>query len=142
RKQLLPPGCFAVPRSPQPYSGASVGPQDFSSVPAARRARMPAMTRLGLPLPQDSDRAGPDRLLVSFWPAAAEAGPQKEGSRLPDDRQTLAGCLYAAAAYIFWGLSPLYFKMVVSVPPEQILAHRIVWSLILLLLLVTIGRRW
>lgn len=100
------------------------------------------MTRLGLPLPQDSDRAGPDRLLVSFWPAAAEAGPQKEGSRLPDDRQTLAGCLYAAAAYIFWGLSPLYFKMVVSVPPEQILAHRIVWSLILLLLLVTIGRRW
>lgn len=61
---------------------------------------------------------------------------------MPDDRQTLAGCLYAVAAYLAWGISPLYFKAVGSVPPEQILAHRVVWSLVLLLVLVTLARRW
>lgn len=61
---------------------------------------------------------------------------------MSDDRQTLAGCFYGVAAYLLWGISPLYFKAVVAVPPEQILAHRIVWSLVLLLVLVTVARRW
>lgn len=61
---------------------------------------------------------------------------------MPEDRQTLAGCLYAVAAYLLWGVSPLYFKAVGQVPPEQVLAHRIVWSLVLLLVLVTLARRW
>ncbi len=61
---------------------------------------------------------------------------------MPADRQTLAGCLFAVAAYLFWGAAPLYFKAVAGVAPEQILAHRIVWSLLLLVLLVTLTRRW
>ncbi|MEX2630718.1 MAG: EamA family transporter RarD [Tistlia sp.] len=61
---------------------------------------------------------------------------------MPEERQTLAGCLFATAAYLFWGFSPIYFKAVAGVPPEQILAQRIVWSLLLLLLLVTVARRW
>ncbi|SMF46050.1 chloramphenicol-sensitive protein RarD [Tistlia consotensis] len=61
---------------------------------------------------------------------------------MSDDRQTLAGCLFAAAAYLTWGFSPLYFRTVLSVPPAQILAHRIVWSLVLLLVIVALARRW
>lgn len=61
---------------------------------------------------------------------------------MPENRQTLAGCLFAVAAYLSWGFGPLYFRAVASVPPEEVLAHRIVWSLLLLLGLVTLARRW
>ena len=37
-----------------------------------------------------------------------------------------------------WGLVPLYFKQVASVPPLVVLAHRIVWSVVCLSILVTI----
>ena len=50
------------------------------------------------------------------------------------------GMLYAAAAYAAWGLFPLYFKVLQSIPPQQILMHRMVWSLVFLLV-VLIGRR-
>ena len=36
------------------------------------------------------------------------------------------GFLAALFAYLLWGINPLYFKQVVSVTPEEILAHRIV----------------
>src|SRR4051812_17810049 len=39
-----------------------------------------------------------------------------------------AGLLYAAAAYLMWGLMPLYWKALRAVPSDEILAHRIVWS--------------
>jgi chloramphenicol-sensitive protein RarD len=41
-----------------------------------------------------------------------------------------------------WGLAPLYFKEVVSVPPLELLAHRVLWSLLFLAVLVTSQRRW
>jgi chloramphenicol-sensitive protein RarD len=58
--------------------------------------------------------------------------------------QTLdrAGFLYALAAYGWWGLMPLYFEQVKPVEPLELLAHRIVWSILLLALLLTGLRRW
>ncbi|MBI1209639.1 MAG: EamA family transporter RarD [Azospirillum sp.] len=41
------------------------------------------------------------------------------------------GVLYAAAAFLWWGAAPIYFKAVGQVPPFEILAHRILWSLLL-----------
>ncbi len=52
------------------------------------------------------------------------------------------GVVYAIGAYGCWGLIPLYFKTVAQVPPLEVLAHRVVWSLVLLTLLVTLARRW
>lgn len=52
------------------------------------------------------------------------------------------GVAYAAAAYLLWGLFPLYFRALAAVPAPEILAHRIVWSLAFLLVLVTARRRW
>lgn len=43
-----------------------------------------------------------------------------EGSR--------AGGIYATAAFGFWGLSPIYYKLLPGVPPFEVLCHRIVWS--------------
>ncbi|MFA5938967.1 MAG: EamA family transporter RarD [Sinimarinibacterium sp.] len=39
-------------------------------------------------------------------------------------RQGLAA---AAAAYLIWGLFPIYWKLLQAVPAPQIMAHRIVW---------------
>jgi chloramphenicol-sensitive protein RarD len=52
------------------------------------------------------------------------------------------GFVAALAAYLSWGLFPVYFKAVRAVPPVQILAHRIVWSMAFLAVLVTWRRRW
>jgi chloramphenicol-sensitive protein RarD len=40
---------------------------------------------------------------------------------------------YALGAYAIWGLIPAYFKLVVSAPPLELLAHRVVWALVMLL---------
>lgn len=39
------------------------------------------------------------------------------------------GLPYALAAYTIWGFVPLFFKLLTSVPPVEVLAQRIVWSL-------------
>lgn len=52
------------------------------------------------------------------------------------------GILYAAGAYIFWGLLPLYWKALHVVPAGQILSHRIVWSLFFVALVLTARRQW
>jgi chloramphenicol-sensitive protein RarD len=51
------------------------------------------------------------------------------------------GLLYGLGAYGAWGLIPLYFKAVGHVPPLQILAHRVIWSFTLLVILVWILSR-
>ena len=40
-----------------------------------------------------------------------------------------SGVLAAAAAYGIWGFMPIYWKALTGVPAEQILCHRMVWSL-------------
>lgn len=51
------------------------------------------------------------------------------------------GLLYGLAAFGLWGLGPIYFKAVAEVVPSEVLAHRIIWSVLLLLLLLGVGRR-
>ncbi|MBN2125484.1 MAG: EamA family transporter RarD [Deltaproteobacteria bacterium] len=53
-----------------------------------------------------------------------------------------AGVFYGLAAFCFWGLVPVYFKAVGHVPPFEILCHRIVWSVAVTALLISIGRDW
>ena len=53
-----------------------------------------------------------------------------------------SGVLYAALAFAWWGLFPLYFRIVTTVPPAEILAHRIVWSVVFLVLVLALRRQW
>ena len=52
------------------------------------------------------------------------------------------GILSAALAFFLWGLFPLYFHALHAVPPLQILAHRILWSLLFLLIVLAVRRQW
>ncbi len=46
------------------------------------------------------------------------------------------GLTFALGAYLAWGFFPVYFKAIRSVPPLEILAHRVIWSVALLAVLV------
>ncbi|MDN3920706.1 EamA family transporter RarD [Roseateles violae] len=52
------------------------------------------------------------------------------------------GIAYAALAYLLWGLFPLYFKQLTEVPALEVIAHRTLWSLAFVALLMTVLRRW
>jgi chloramphenicol-sensitive protein RarD len=53
-----------------------------------------------------------------------------------------SGLAWALAAYVAWGLFPVYFRLLAGVPALEILAHRVVWSAAFLVLLLTALRRW
>jgi chloramphenicol-sensitive protein RarD len=55
---------------------------------------------------------------------------------MTEDARPSTGVIYGLAAYLWWGLAPLYFKAIAHVPPSEILAHRILWSCVLLALLI------
>ncbi|MEO6218438.1 MAG: EamA family transporter RarD [Sphingomonas sp.] len=51
------------------------------------------------------------------------------------------GILLGVGAYVIWGLLPLYFKLLGTVPATQVLAHRILWSVLLLAVVVLLLKR-
>jgi len=52
------------------------------------------------------------------------------------------GFLLGLAAYALWGVLPIYFKALAAVPAVDIVAHRILWSLPYLALLILLSRGW
>jgi chloramphenicol-sensitive protein RarD len=52
------------------------------------------------------------------------------------------GYLYGVAAYVMWGFFPLYFKLLQPSTPLEILAHRVVWSVVVVGLLLSAMRNW
>lgn len=52
------------------------------------------------------------------------------------------GMLYAALAFLSWGLFPLYFHAIHDVPALEILAHRMLWSLLFLGIVLSVRRQW
>lgn len=54
----------------------------------------------------------------------------------------LAGILSAGAAFTLWGVFPVYLRLLKQVPAPEILSHRVVWSVVLLLLILAVRRQW
>ncbi len=52
------------------------------------------------------------------------------------------GVLYGIAAYLIWGLFPLYWPLLKPAGAGEILAHRMVWSLIFMSIVATALRQW
>jgi chloramphenicol-sensitive protein RarD len=50
------------------------------------------------------------------------------------------GIIYALSAFSLWGILPIYFKSLQHVNPLELIAHRIVWSIALLLVLLYFSR--
>jgi len=59
-----------------------------------------------------------------------------------DPKENSYGFIAALAAFIAWGLLPMYWKALLSVPPLEILCHRIVWSLVFIATILTFKHRW
>ncbi|ADU67492.1 EamA family transporter RarD [Pantoea sp. At-9b] len=59
-----------------------------------------------------------------------------------DTQHTRQGIGYALGAYFLWGVAPAYFKLVKEVPPTEIMTHRVIWSVLFMLLLITLSRNW
>jgi len=52
------------------------------------------------------------------------------------------GALYAIAAYLLWGLLPLYFLLLTPTGPWELVAWRVVLSLVFCVVLLTVTRGW
>jgi len=56
--------------------------------------------------------------------------------------RTIQGTLTSVSAFFLWGIFPIYWKALKHVPSMQILAHRVVWSLVFVLFLIFVQRQW
>jgi chloramphenicol-sensitive protein RarD len=72
---------------------------------------------------------GKDRLLPSALTVAGVSAVRR-------------GYLFGIAAYLGWGFFPLYFKLLEPAGPNEILAHRIVWSAVFMAVLLAVLRRY
>ncbi len=52
------------------------------------------------------------------------------------------GVLYAGLAYTAWGLLPIFFKQLGHVNAFEVVMHRMVWSLLFLMCVLVVLRRW
>ena len=52
------------------------------------------------------------------------------------------GLGYGLAAYLLWGLFPLYWPLLEPAGPLEILANRIIWSLVVVAVILAVTRNW
>ncbi|MBB4845493.1 chloramphenicol-sensitive protein RarD [Paucibacter oligotrophus] len=55
---------------------------------------------------------------------------------------SVGGAVYAALAYLAWGLFPLYFKQIAQVPALEVILHRTLWSMVFVMAVLLVLRRW
>jgi chloramphenicol-sensitive protein RarD len=70
--------------------------------------------------------------------STTRTGPAAQPSRAA----AKSGALAAALCYFTWGLVPLYWKRLASIDPVELIAHRHVWSLVFLLVVIVAQRGW
>jgi len=58
------------------------------------------------------------------------------------NNQTQQGYLYAVLAFLMWGMAPIYFKQIESIAALEILTHRVIWSVLFLILIVFAAKQW
>ncbi len=58
------------------------------------------------------------------------------------DAEIRTGVLLGLAAYTLWGIFPVYFKIVGSVPPTEVLIHRVIWAVPFGALIILARRQW
>lgn len=63
-------------------------------------------------------------------------------STTPADREARRGVMFGLAAYSMWGCFPLFFALFQGVPAYEVLIHRVLWSCLFLVGLVTLLGRW
>ena len=54
----------------------------------------------------------------------------------------LRGVIAAGTAFTLWGIFPMYLRLMKQVPSLEILSHRVLWSVVLLIGLLALRRQW
>ena len=62
-------------------------------------------------------------------------------SNTPPSGDSLRGLILASATYVLWGFLPLFMKELAHVPPSEVIAHRVLWSLPIALAVLMLQRR-
>ena len=57
-------------------------------------------------------------------------------------QESLSGVLYASSAFLIWGLSPMYWKVLHFIPAFEIIMHRVIWSFLFLVILLIFQHHW
>ena len=52
------------------------------------------------------------------------------------------GIVLAFSAYIFWGLHPIYWKLLNRVSPLEIVSYRIIWSFVFFIVILSVRKEW
>jgi len=82
---------------------------------------------------------------VNSEPSSASGEPSRPadaGKAADPGRERLLGGLYAFGAYLLWGFLPLYFLALAPTGPFEIVAWRVILSLVFCALLLTVTRTW
>lgn len=58
------------------------------------------------------------------------------------EQSSRTGLLCGLAAYTIWGFIPLYFRAISDVSPLVVLCHRIFWSVLFLVVVISVRRQW
>ncbi|MBK7820771.1 MAG: EamA family transporter RarD [Tessaracoccus sp.] len=92
---------------------------------------------MSVPLAQPAALSG--AILGSTYATRARG---HEGAKLPGVSERRAGLGFGLAAYLLWGLFPLYFLLFARSGALEVVAHRAVWSLVFCAVLLTVLRQW
>ena len=63
-------------------------------------------------------------------------------NRSPAEQEQRSALIAGLAAFVTWGLIPVYWKLLRTIAASEILAHRFVWTSVFLILLLTWQGRW
>ena len=90
-----------------------------------------------------SNGIGASRSAPSSASAQSPAPPLSGGAAAPGGRgENTPGLLFGVGAYVMWGLLPLYFLLLVPAGAVEIVAARIVFSLVFCVVLLTVMKSW
>lgn len=72
---------------------------------------------------------------------STELAPQTVSTK-PMILTSSKGLLTALTAFLVWGFFPLYFKLLKQYDATEIIGHRIIWTFLMILGMMLIGRKW
>lgn len=58
------------------------------------------------------------------------------------DLEQRKGVILACMAFFMWGLAPIYFKLLQHISAFEILMHRVIWSVLFLIVIITLRQQW
>jgi len=61
---------------------------------------------------------------------------------MPTNPEQRKGVILACLAFFMWGLAPIYFKLLQHISAFEILMHRVVWSVLFIIVIVSVMRQW